>query len=236
MRAVASLVLILASALVAHHAHAGADRESLLDAWAAHVSSLPGTARMEALGNGVYRFEDTDLPYDGELRIVGALVRPADTSGYDTGFSHLGMVDIELPDLPVERMSSQVYYYWLSDRQAMHYSTGDQRWVDPATYQATVAGAYRSDGSFGAMAFMMNYGIWAFLIALIVFVFLIAGRQARKARSLMDETAEINRKARENLDRAEGLQDELLAIARESRDLQSSNNELLAKILGVLNR
>jgi len=52
----------------------------------------------------------------------------------------------------------------------------------------------------------------------------------------MDETAEINEQARRNLDRAEAMQDEVLSIARESRDLQKDNNDLLRSMLESLRR
>lgn len=236
MRITAAFIIVFFTALLTHPALGAPDRESLIAAWETHIRSLPGTVSLEAVGDGVYQFHDTELPYDGELRIVGSLVRPVESTGYETGFSHNGMLDIELTDVPIERMSSQVYYYWLSDRQSLYYSDDEQRWVDPATYQASVAETYRGGGSFGALSFMLNYGIWVLLIALLVFVFVAVGRQAKKARSLMDETAAINQKARENIDRAQSLQDEILVIARETRDLQSDNNQLLKKMLEALER
>ncbi|MGB5491728.1 MAG: hypothetical protein WBM76_12955 [Woeseiaceae bacterium] len=236
MRTMATLIVLLLGTLVANGASAEANRESLLEAWEAHVASLPGTARLEAVGDGVYKFEDADLPYTGELRIVGALVRPTESAGYETGFSHTGMVDFTLADLPAERLSSQVYYYWLADRQSLHYSETEQRWVDTATFQNSFTDLYSNDASFSALTFMLNYGIWIFLIGLLVFAFIAVGRQTRKAQSLMDDSADINEKARQNIDRAEGLQDELLAIARETRDLQSDNNDLLKQMLDALKK
>jgi hypothetical protein len=52
----------------------------------------------------------------------------------------------------------------------------------------------------------------------------------------MDDSAAINDKARQNIDRAEALQDELLAIARETRDLQSESNALLKQMLDALKK
>lgn len=234
MRTTAALIILLIATLFAHHADAQPNRDSLLEAWETHVGSLPGTTSLQAIDDGVYEFHDTDLPYEGALKIIGALVRPSETAGFETEFTHIGMVDFELKDLPAERLSSQVYYYWLADRQTLHYSETEQRWVNAATYQASVTELYSGGASFGTMSFMLNYGIWVLLIALLIFVFVAVGKQARKARSLMDETASINQKARENIERAEGLQDEVLAIARETRDLHADNNELLKKMLEAL--
>ena len=236
MRTTPTILLLLMGTVITHDALAQPDRSSLIEAWETHVASLPGTVRFEAIGDGVYEFEDADLPYEGQLTIVGALVRPAESAGYKTGYSHTGMVDFRLTDLPAERLSSQVYYYWLTDRQTLHYLNAEQRWVDTATLQESITNMYSSSTSYGGLSFMLNYGLWIVLIALIVFVFIAIGRQAKKARSLMDDSAAINERAKENIDRAEGLQDELLAIARENRNLQSENNELLRKVLEVLSR
>lgn len=236
MRITAVFTILLLSGLATHDALAEPDRDSLVEAWEAHIAARPSTILFEPVGDGVYRLEDSDLPYEGELKVVGVLVRSADTAGYDTGFNYLGMVDFQLSDMPQDRMSSQVYFYWLSDRQSLHYSEAEQRWVDTADYQASISDIYSSGSSFGVLSFMLNYGIWVIIIGLLVFAFLAIGKQAKKARSLMDETSEINQKARENIERAEGLQDEVLAIARETRDLQSESNALLKQVLDALKK
>lgn len=229
-------VAALLGLLAATAALAEPDRDSLIEAWETYVAGLPGTVVLEEVEDGVYRYEDTDLPYEGQLKLVGALVRSAEINGMETDFSHFGMVDFELPDLPVERLSSQSYYYWLADRQTLHYLVQEQRWVDPATYQRLLTEQYTGATSFGVMTFMMNYGIWVLLIGLLLFVFIAFNRQTRKARGLMDETAAINQQARENLDRAASMQDEVMQISRQSRDLQSENNKLLKEILETMQR
>lgn len=225
------LILVL---MASSNAVATPDRESFLTAWQAHLASLPSTTALEPVSEGVFHFSDSDLPYDGELKIAGVLIRHVDSGGYASDFTHIGMVEFELTDIPPERMSSQLYYYWLTDRQSLYYSQQAQRWVNPAFYQESLTEGLSGGGPFSAMSFMMNYGIWVFLIALIIYVFVAVGRQMKKSRSLMDETAAINAQARENIDRAKGLQDELLAIARDSRDLQAENNKLLKEAVDAL--
>jgi len=236
MRKTAQIIILLFGAGLTQFVSADADRESLIEAWEVHVASLPGTVEFEALGEGTYRLQDTDLPYEGDIKLVGALVRGSESPGFDTGFTHFGMVEFELVSLPEERLSSQSYYYWLADRQTLHYSGVEERWMSPLAYQSTISEQYTSDMSFGPLGFMLNYGIWIFLIALIVFVFVAVHRQAKKARSLIDQTESINQRASENLDRSERMQDEVLTMSREMRDLQAENNELLKKMLDALSR
>jgi len=234
MRIRPQIIVLLLGISLTHSTLAQPDRDSLLEAWELYIASLPGTSSLEAMGDDVYRLEDTDLPYAGDVRVIGALVRPAESPGFQTGFTHIGTVEFELLDWPIERLASQNYYYWLTDRQMLHYSADEQRWVDPASYQASLADQYGIEGNFGALSFMLNYGIWVLLITLIVFVFLAVHRQAKKARSLIDETRAINQQARENIDRAASLQDEVLTIARATRDLHVESNELLRKMLAAL--
>ena len=236
MRIASLIFALLLGTAFSQAALAQPDRDSLIEAWEAHMASLPGTTRFEALGDGTYELHDTDLPYEGKLRVVGALVRSMESPGYETAYSHLGMLELELVDLPADRLSSQLYYYWIADRQMLHYLASEQRWVDAKTYQQSIPGLYSDDASFGVLTFMLRYGIWILLIGLIAFVFVAVARQTKKARGLMDETAAINQQARENLDRAQGMQDEVLAIARESRDLQSETNDLLRKLLDASQR
>lgn len=236
MRITATAILLGLLALYPHETIADADRESLIAAWESHIAGLPGTESFEKTADGVYQYKDTDLPYEGELKLLGVLVRPSESAGFETDFTHFGMVDFELPDMPMERLSSQVYYYWVADRQTLHYSETAKEWVDAAAYQESITDLYGGAPSFGALSFMLKYGIWVALFALLLFVFVSFGRQAKKARAMMDQSAEINERASKNLDRAQAMQDEVLSIARETRDLQKENNDLLAEMLKALER
>lgn len=216
-------------------ARADADRESLISAWEAHIEALPSTTAFEKTGEGTYQLTDTDLPYEGELILRGALVRSMGMPD-DSVFTHTGMLEIELADLPEERRASQLYYYWIADKQMLYYSANSSAWVSQADYTAEFSGDYGFGDSFSFMSFMIRYGIWILLIALIVFIFRGVNSQMKKNRALMDETAAINEKAGENVDRAQTMQDEVLAISRESLQLQAQNNEILKKILAALER
>jgi len=234
MRNYALHILILLLVALPPVVHAEPDRDSLIEAWEAHIASLPGTQSFESKGDGLYSIEDTDLPYQGDLRLIGALLRPVESAGFETGFSQFGMVEFELTDLPPERQGSQSYYYWIADRQTLHFSDEQQQWLSPQAYQQAITEMYQPDMSFGPLSFMLNYGIWILLVALIIFVFAAVKRQTGKARSLMDESSDINKRARENLDRGEAMQKEVLEISRSSQELHRETNRLLSEILTKL--
>ena len=231
-KAIFLLVLLLSSTALAD----APDRASLINAWEDTLRSLPSTTKLESTGENTYEFRDSEIDYAGELVVTGALIRPSDSYGFETEFTHFGMVEFELTDLPPERLASQLYYYWLSDRQTLHYSSKDGAWLNTSAYQQSLSPGEGLGISFGPLAFMMNYGIWILLTAVVLFVFLSLGKQQKKAKSLMDDSADINRMARENLERADAMQKELVAIARESQALQKQNNVLLERIASAVEK
>ena len=232
VKATLLLLLLLASTALAGEP----DRASLLTAWEDALRGLPSTTTLEATGDNTYRLEDSDIDYAGELVVTGVLIRPNDSYGFETEFTHFGMVEFELTDLPPERLASQLYYYWLSDRQTLHYSSEDGAWLNTKAYQESFSPGGELGISLGPLAFMMNYGIWILLIALLVFVFLSLGKQQKKAKGLMDDSADINKMARENLERAEAMQKEIVTIAREAQALHKQNNALLERIASAVER
>ncbi len=247
MKKILVLLLVLSPAAFASEP----DRASLIAAWEAYVRGMPSTAKLESLGGDRYEFSDTELEFDGELRINGVLIRAHETYGVDTEFSHFGMIELELVDLPPEQLGTYLYSYWLADRQTLHYSTEREGWVDPKAYQQSFTSPGSVTGSWSLLMFMLDYGIWILLVALIISVFVFLNRQQRKSKSLMDdsedinkmarenieranrlqeETADINKMARENLERAERMQGEVIDIARGLHEMQKQSNELLERI------
>ena len=229
------VIALLAVSSVSRVAYADVDRDSLISAWEAHIAALPSTATFEKNPEGSYQLTDTDLPYEGELILHGALVRPMPGPG-DGNYTHSGMLEFELADLPDDRMASQLYYYWIADKQILYYSAERDEWLSQADYTEDFSGAYEYGDDVAFMSFMLKYGIWILLVALIIFIFRGAHTQMKKNRALMDETAAINEKARENVERAQAMQDEVLAITRQSLELQAENNKTLKEILAALQR
>ncbi len=247
MKKILVLLLLLSPAAFASEP----DRASLISAWEEYVRDLPSTGKLEALGDDRYALADTELEFDGELKINGVLIREQEDYGVETEYSHFGMIELELVDLPAERLGSYLYSYWLADRQTLYYSTERAGWVDSKAYQQSFTSPGSVTGSWSLLMFVIDYGIWILLVALIISVYVFLNRQQRSSKSLMDdsedinrmarenieradrlqkETAEINKMARENLERAERMHGEVIDIARGMHEMQKENNELLERI------
>lgn len=223
------LLIAAFSILLFQPSLAAPDRASLLSAWAEAMTTLPSTLAFEERDDGGYHLADDSLPYEGEVRVVSSIVRPVPMAE-STGFTHTGLVEFELVDLPAELRESQSYYYWLADRQMLYYSDADDGWLASAQYQAALQTSYEEPYAFGPLSFMLNYGIWVVLLALLLWVFLTLSRQQRKARTLMDETASINEMARENIERSAEIQQESIEITRKVLEIQEANRRVLEQI------
>lgn len=226
-RMLACVTLCIFSAV----ASAQPDRDSLIDAWAELMRTAPGTVSFERRGDDTFFLQDDSLPYEGEVRIVGVLVRSAEAQYTVSAFTHMGSVEFDLVALPVERRASQTYLYWMLDRQLLYYSEDEQAWLGQADYTRALQGQYGGPTeNFGLLSFMLNYGIWIALLALLVWTFLFLGRHQTKAKALIDDSASINEMARKNLERSAELQQESIEMTRQILEIQKANQALLTQI------
>jgi Sec-independent protein translocase protein TatA len=214
---------------------AGPDREGLLAAWAGFMAANPDTEDFESIGEDRYRLTDSSLPYEGEVRVIGAIVRTMEDYGAELPFSHTGFVEFELTDLPDERSQTQSYYYWAADRQTLYFSSGQGRWVTPAAYQASF-NEQVAPGVFGVAYYLLRYGIWLLLIPVLIVAIVFAAKQANKARQLMNDAADINQQARQNIERGASLQEEVVALSRKALEQQAEANRILEEIRDSLRR
>ncbi len=228
------LAALLCTSIAANAAEP--NRQALIDAWSEYMPTTPGTLEFEPRGDETYFIKDENLPYEGELRIIGAVVRPIEIGAGGASFTHLGLIEFELVGLAEDLRESQSYYYWLADRQSLYFSEADRAWLGSAAYSAAFQDYYVNETSFELLSFMLNYGIWILLIVLVVWVFAALRKHSREARALMDDSASINDQARENLDRSEKMQKEIIEISRRTLELQESNNRLLEDIRDSLKR
>lgn len=227
---------VLACAFLATSALAAEPvRDDLLAAWEAQFESLPETTAFEKLEEGRYRLSDSSLPYDGALEVVGSVIRRSDVLSANFPVTHTGFVEFRLTDLPAERLQTQSYYYWAADRQSLYFSEETESWISPADYQSLLNDAYSRPANAGG-GFLFDYGLWLVLIVVLIFGIVVIGRHSRKARALMDDAGDINRQARENIERSAVLQKEIVELSRRSIDLHGETNVLLQEIRDEISR
>lgn len=227
------LLLLLVPAL----ACAAPDRAGLIKAWEAAMSR---DGSLAAQPDGSYRYHNEAIGYDGAVKIASAIVR---TDGVEEiaqpDMTAMGTVDFDLVDMPARPKDSMAsgLMMWKAERQNFIYDDKQQAWLTTAEWakanydEADGVGYPRS-----SLRWVLDYLVPIGLVALLVAVFVWLSRVQRQSRSTMKDAFEVNRVARENVERAAKLQDEQKARMEESLALARRNTALLESILEELRK
>lgn len=199
------------------------DRDSLLAAWESQMA-LDGT--IEALDQDRYRVRVDALDYEGPLVLLGAMVRPVPEDGT---ISHTGFVEFRLQALDPALRDTQIYYLWAQDLQNFHYLTDEARWVSTAYWQQQLY-SEKAGTAPSLLGFMLDWGLVLLLVFFILILIIPLMRQMRRARQMTDDGMSINQMARENLQRAAEIQQQVLPIQQRQLELAESNHVLLQRI------
>jgi hypothetical protein len=223
------LLLILVLPAVAW---AAPDRAGLIQAWEA---AMRKDGALEAQADGGYRYRSESIGYDGGVKIVSAIVRPSDVWDADRGAT--GTVDFDLGDVPTVRGDAAPtgLATWKAERQSFVYDGAKQSWQTSMDWARS---RYRGEGGYrdATIRWLLGYGAPVGLLTLLVLVFLWLGRVQRQAKRQLAGASEVNRLARENIERSALLQEEQRARMLESLELARRNAATLDAILEELRR
>lgn len=226
-------LLLLAPAFV----FAAPDRAGLIKAWEAAMNR---DGALAAQPDGSYRYHNEAIGYDGAVSIVSAIVRSEGTEELgQPGMTAMGTVDFDLVDMPARPKDSMAsgLMMWKAERQSFIYDDKQQTWQ---TAVAWAKSHYDSADDMGRsrapLRWLMDYAIPIGLVALLLAVFAWLSRAQRQSRLTMKDASEVNRFARENVERAARLQDEQKTRMEESISLARRNTALLESILEELRK
>lgn len=227
------LALVL-SILVSQGALSAPDKAGLRAAW--EQAMRAGGAELEAGETDAYRLVDPNLPYDGELKLVGLTVR-ADGAGEMAGaFSHSGFVEFQLSNLQPPLLHSQTYYLWAGDRQNFFYFPDHARWTTAQNMPTALSAGSPRRTIARQLWTWLPILILLLMVAFVVFLIRKANGQQRRAGSIIEDSAALNVKARENLEFARKMHEEQIAIARSNNELMQDNNRLLGELVETLGK
>lgn len=208
------------------------NRESLIEAW---ETELRREGTLEKVEDSLYRYSNATFAYDGQVRLLAALVQETWSSHSAETPRYLGSVDFELSDLSEQLRETRSILGWMAERQSYVFDEAGGSWQTSMRYYANL---YAGEGSglTGSWWWRVLTGgwIWFFLLVFIAALLIGVSRQQGKARSIIDDSKEINRMARENLEQARQLQTENHAMLRESMELARQRNATLDAILQAL--
>jgi len=218
-------------------AWAAPDRAGLIAAW---ESAMRRDGALDAQADGGYRYRSDAIGYDGAVKITSAIVR---NDGFDdigqAGAGTMGTVDFDLVDRPAESKDSMStgLMMWKAEHQSFIYDDPRQAWQSTTDWARSHYGDRGGAGRpFVLLRWLMDYAIPVGLFAFFIALFWWFSRVQRQSGSTMKDASDINRMARENVERAAQLQEEQKARMDESIALARRNTALLESILEELRK
>jgi hypothetical protein len=197
--------------------------ENLIKAWEKLQKEDPHTLLFQKVEKNLYRFKTDQFPFDGELRILNVIIDDR-MRGYEYG-SVMGVIEVELVDLPEDILQKYSYSYslWVTSN-TLFYDEESQEWLTPSEYYAkTLPHTSRSQTVLSNLTgYLSTCGYLFILIVVLVIIFLfIHNVQKRNKKYLDDSKASIGRS---------------LEIAEKSLHLSEEGNILLKEILEELKK
>jgi len=191
-------------------------KESLITAWENQQKTDPNTLAFEEISPNIYRFKTERFPFDGELRILNITV-DEQMSGFEGGFT-MGIVEIELVDLPEDFLKKYSYSYsaW-SQSNILYYDQENEKWLSAKEYYTKAQENLPS----GVFIDPFNYIPLLFLFFLIIILIFVYNIQKRN-RKYLDFVRELSQKETD--------------LAEKAYKLSKNSNKLLNNILKELKK
>jgi len=191
-------------------------KESLITAWENQQKTDPNTLAFEEISPNIYRFKTERFPFDGELRILNITV-DEQMSGFEGGFT-MGIVEIELVDLPEDFLKKYAYSYsnW-SQSNILYYDQENEKWLSAKEYYTKAQENLPS----GVFIDPFNYIPLLFLFFLIIILIFVYNIQKRN-RKYLDFVRELSQKETD--------------LAEKAYKLSKNSNKLLNNILKELKK
>jgi hypothetical protein len=225
--ALAILTALLAAAPAGDKA-AGPDEASLLAAWETALRADANTEVLEKTGERSYRFKTRLFPFDGELKVLNALIQDyGDEEESLPGYA-FGSVEVELVGFDQEQMAryARSFSYWYQ-LNTLYFDRQAGRWLSGQEYRAALTRRYSSSGCGAAAGWLARNYFLLIMALLALFLWWVArksGRQMKTAMSRQDEAMDISRRSIALAEKAAQQNDESVRLLREIlQELKKTN-------------
>lgn len=202
------------------------DEASLLAAWETAVRADANTEVFEKTAERAYRFKTRLFPFDGELKVLNALIQ--DYGGEDEalpGYA-FGSVEVELVGFDQEQMSryARSFSYWYQ-LNTLYFDHKAGRWLSGQEYRAALTRRYSASGCSAAAGWLARNYFLLIMLLLALFLWWVArksGRQMKTAMTRQDEAMDISRRS--------------IALAEKAAQQNEESIRLLQQILEELKK
>jgi hypothetical protein len=225
-RSIALIAILLLPPLLvpaAGVAAAGPDEASLVAAWEAALRADPTTEVLLKTAEKTYHFKTKLFPFDGELRVLNALIQDYGDEESMPGFA-TGSVEVELVGFTQEQMTryARSYAYWYQ-LHTLFFDHRAERWLTAKEYRSAAMAKFPGAGRNSFVAWLGQNYFLLILVLLALFLWWLtkkSGRQVKSALARQDEAMEITRRS--------------IALSEKAVQLNEEANRLLQEILREL--
>jgi hypothetical protein len=153
--------------------------ESLIEAWEKIQKKDPKTIAFKKLSENLYHFKTERFPFDGKLKILNVTV-DEQTPSFEGGFV-LGVVEVELLDLPEDFLEKYSYSYstWIQDN-ILYYDKEEEKWLSDEEYYREMEEKMPTGFFFD----ILNYLPFLFLVLIIIILVIVFNVQQRNRKHL----------------------------------------------------
>lgn len=219
-----SLVLFLGSIIgAAAEPDAKPDENSLLVAWEKALRSESSTEILEKTAERTYRFKTRLFPFDGELKILNALIQDYGEEEYAPGFA-FGSVEAELVGFSQEQMNryARSYSYWYQ-LNTLFFDHSKGRWLTAQEYRSAALSRNPMQSGTPFLSWLSGNYFLVIMALLALFLWWLSKkshRQFKSALSQQNEAMEITRRS--------------IALSEKAVQLNEETNQLLREMLQEL--
>ena len=205
---------------------AGPDETSLLAAWETAVRSDANTEIFEKTAERAYHFKTRLFPFDGELKVLNALIQDYGDEEETLPGYVFGSVEVELVGFDQEQMAryARSFSYWYQ-LNTLYFDHKAGRWLTGQEYRAALSRGYSASGCGTVTGWLARNYFLLIMLFLALFLWWVArrsGRQMKTAMSRQDEAMDISRRS--------------IALAEKAAQHNEESIKLLQQILEELKK
>lgn len=189
--------------------------ENLVQAWENIQQTDPKNEVFEKIGKNTYKFKTKWFPFDGSLRILNVTIDDRNKHIPSMYNYTMGVVEVELIDLPNDFTQKHSYSYSLwAGGNMLYYVGDDNKWVTYNELFDKKESEYKGDFTGGFLSIIAdNLFLIVFILVLIPLLLIITKKQQKRYQRYLDNSEEKINKSFE-------LNQESLELTKESLDIQ----------------
>jgi len=213
MNRVSLRIMLLVGFFISLAASAEPREKTLVETWEAIQKSDPKTVVFEKLEENTYKFRTERFPFDGILRVLNVSI---DDRMSDSEYGYImGVVEVELVDLPRDFMEKYSYSYSMwAQNNMLYYDKETKKWLSNKDYYAKSQERLPKPPR---MFFwnILSYGPIIILIVFVVFSLIVINNLQKKNRKYMDFAEDSTKKSLELIQKSLVLGEESNRVLKE---------------------